>query len=100
MSEISFAKLTQLLAETRISFTQLAQEQDVSIPTVWRWWSRGIKGIRLDAFNVGAKKFTTREAFERWIARINGEQVQCRSSRQRAADHDSAKATLAAAGIG
>ena len=92
--------LEGLLEEIRISFNVLAQEQDVSLPTVWRWHTRGIKGHRLEGFNVGAKKFTTREAFQRWVSRINGEQVQSRSSKQRAADQSRAKASLAAAGIG
>ena len=90
----------KLLSETRISFATLAREQDVSLPTVWRWSQRGIRGFVLESFNLGAKKFTTREAFQRWVSLTNGEPVQPRSSRQRAADQSRAKAALAAAGIG
>ena len=89
-----------LLTETRISFATLAQEQDVSLPTVWRWSQRGIRGYVLESFNFGAKKFTTREAFQRWVSLINGEPVKSRSSRLRAAEQSNAKAVLAAAGIG
>ena len=64
--------LDRLLAETRITFTQLAQEQDVSVPTIWRFAGRGIRGHVLESFNLGVKRFTTREAFSRWMAAING----------------------------
>ncbi len=64
-----------LIAETRISFNVLAQEQDVSIPTVWRWSQRGIRGHVLESFSVGGRKFTTREAFQRFISRTNGERI-------------------------
>lgn len=89
----------RLLTETRISFTQLAQEQDVSIPTVWRWSQRGVRGHVLESFSLGIRKYTTREAFQRWVSLTNGERVSARSSKQRAADHSRAKAALSAAGI-
>lgn len=65
----------QLLHETRLALKQLAREQNVSIPTCWRWTTRGCKGHVLASFSCGGRKFTTREAFERWIAAINGERV-------------------------
>lgn len=65
----------QLLRETRISLTLLAQEQNVSVPTGWRWTQRGVKGHVLASFSCGGRKFTTREAFARWICAINGERA-------------------------
>jgi hypothetical protein len=65
----------QLLRETRIALTRLAQEQNVSVPTSWRWTQRGVKGHILASFSCGGRKYTTREAFARWIAEINGERV-------------------------
>jgi hypothetical protein len=67
--------LELLLRETRITLTRLAQEQNVSVPTCWRWTQRGIKKHVLASFSCGGRKFTTREAFQRWIAAINGEPV-------------------------
>lgn len=61
----------QLLQETRLSLTTLAHEQHVSVPTAWRWAQRGNRGHVLETFSIGGRKFTTREAFQRWIARIN-----------------------------
>lgn len=63
----------QLLQETRISLTQLAREQNVSIPTCWRWTQRGVRGHVLASFSCGGRKYVTRESFLRWIAALNGE---------------------------
>jgi hypothetical protein len=62
-----------LLTESRISLNQLAREQDVALSTAWRWCLRGIRGHVLESFSVGGRKFTTREAFRRWMAATNGE---------------------------
>jgi hypothetical protein len=67
--------MDELLFEDRVSFTRLAQEQHVSVPTVWRWAQRGIKGHVLESFSVGGRRYTTREAFARFIARTNGQRV-------------------------
>ncbi len=64
-----------LVSETRISLNQLAHEQGVALSTCWRWCLRGIKGHLLESVSVGGRKFTTREAFARFIARTNGERV-------------------------
>jgi hypothetical protein len=63
----------QLLHETRISLITLAQEQGVSVQTAWRWAQRGNRGQVLETISVGGRKYTTREAFARWISAINGE---------------------------
>jgi hypothetical protein len=65
----------KLLHETRIALTLLAKEQNVSVATSWRWTKRGVKNHVLASFSCGGRKFTTREAFERWIAAINGERI-------------------------
>lgn len=91
--------IEQLLHETRIAFTQLAQEQNISIPTVWRWAQRGIRGHVLESFSVGNRKFTTREAFSRFIAVTNAQPSQCRTNRQHAADQRKAHNELRKAGL-
>jgi Protein of unknown function (DUF1580) len=73
----------QLLRETRIALTLLAQEQNVSVPTCWRWTTRGCKGHVLASFSCGGRKYSTREAFGRWIAALNGETVHMETLRQR-----------------
>jgi hypothetical protein len=67
-----FFEDAMLLNEKRISFPQLASQESVNLSTVWRWSLRGCKGHVLESFNVGGKKFTTQEAFQRWLAAING----------------------------
>lgn len=60
-----------LLAETRLTFTQLAHREKVAIATVWRWAQNGIRGIHLESLRIGGRRFTTAEAFERFIAASN-----------------------------
>ena len=66
----------KLLLEARVSLSDLAGEQRVSAPTAWRWCLRGVKGHVLESFSVGGRRYTTREAFVRWLCQINGEQVE------------------------
>lgn len=61
-----------LLSESRLSLTQLAHKEKVGIATVWRWATNGIGGVRLESFRIGRKRFTTAEAFQRFIAKQNG----------------------------
>ena len=61
-----------LLSEDRISLTGLAEQEGIHPSTVARWCSpRGFKGIVLESFNIGFKKFTTRQAYARWLNKIN-----------------------------
>jgi hypothetical protein len=81
----------KLLHETRLALTLLAQEQSKSVPTCWRWTQRGVKGHVLESFSCGGRRYTTREAFSRWIAAINGEPTRSETPavyerRQRAAE--------------
>lgn len=90
----------QLLEENRISLTQLAQEQHVSVPTAWRWSTAGSNGHVLPTFRLGKKRFTTREAFARWVARINGTKLSAgRQSKKRNAEIRAAEARVASAGV-
>jgi hypothetical protein len=75
--------LPKLLSEKRISLNQLARERDVCLSTTWRWCLRGIKGHVLESFNQGGRKFTTSEAFERFLAAINGQPVRSETPKQR-----------------
>jgi len=93
---------TDMLAEQRLSLTELAREQGVSVPTAWRWATRGIRGTKLETLHVGARRFTTREAFSRWIAatQVGGPLAPTsRSSRQCEASIKRAEEQLAKAGI-
>lgn len=58
--------MSDLLSEQRLSLTALARQENVNTCTVWRWAKRGAKGVVLETFSVGAKRFTTAEAFRRF----------------------------------
>lgn len=63
--------MDHLLDEERVSLTKVAREFDVHPATIWRWYRRGIKGVFLESFTIGGKRFTTREALARFILRTN-----------------------------
>jgi hypothetical protein len=64
--------MTALLSEQRISLADLAEREGIHPSSVWRWCTEGFKGTRLESFFVGNKRFTTNEAYGRWLAAING----------------------------
>ena len=59
--------MSPLLAETRLSLTELARREGVAVSTAWRWTLRGVRGAKLETFSVGAKRYTTDEAFGRFV---------------------------------
>ncbi len=82
---------TRLATEARISFAALARREGVHLSTVWRWALRGIRGHRLEHINIGQRRFTSEEAYARWLAAINGEPVHAETPRQREAAIDRAE---------
>lgn len=89
-----------LLNEERISLTQLAKREKVCTSTVWRWTTRGSGGHRLEHFCVGGRKFTTEEAFARWVSRLSSQgEPSPETPRQRERAIDRAERELAAMGI-
>lgn len=78
----SSSPLADLMAETALYVSRLAQERDIDVGTVSRWIMTGVKGravngvrpvIKLESYRLGGRVFTTREAFARFAARLNGE---------------------------
>jgi hypothetical protein len=88
-----------LLSESRISLKRLAREQNVALTTCWRWTLRGIKGHVLESLSVGGRKFTTREAFARFIARTNDSPILSRTNCQREREQIIARKELADDGL-
>jgi hypothetical protein len=41
------------------------------ISTLIRWWKRGVKGVILETLIVGGRRFTSVEAIQRFLARLN-----------------------------
>jgi transposase len=63
--------MLDLLNETRISLRDLAQREGVHVSTAWRWLSRGVKGARLPSYVRAGRRYTTVEAFQRWVVSTN-----------------------------
>jgi hypothetical protein len=92
----------KLLSETKLSFPQLAREEGVNPATVWRWASRGVRGVQLEHYCRGGRRFTTREAFARFCvattAAADGP-TPTRTSEAREKSMRAAEAELAKVGI-
>jgi hypothetical protein len=96
--------MSHLLAETRLSLSELARREGVAVSTVWRWTLRGVRGVKLENFSVGAKRCTTDQAFGRFVeattAAAQGVAAPAaRTNRQRDAAVKRAEAELAKAGM-
>jgi hypothetical protein len=96
--------MSDLLNESRLTLPELARMEGVNVCTVWRWAKRGAKGCILETFSVGAKRFTTRQAFARFAAGCTaaalGQGVPSpRTNRQRDAAIKKAEIELAKAGV-
>lgn len=97
--------MVDVLKEQRLSLTELARQEGVSVPTPWRWSKRGVNGVVLETFSIGGRRYTTQESFQRFVERstaaANGQSAapSVRTSRQREAAISKAEAELAKAGI-
>jgi hypothetical protein len=40
--------------------------------TMWRWALKGVDGVKLETFKIGGRRYTTAEALDRFVARLNG----------------------------
>jgi hypothetical protein len=63
----------ELLAEERISFERLATDLGVNRRTVARWADLGYGPHRLEHYRIGKKRYSSREAAERFLAAVNSE---------------------------
>jgi hypothetical protein len=101
-SFLEFA-MGDLLSEERMTLSELARQEGVNVCTCFRWIQRGIRGVRLESFNRGGRRFTTREGFARWVAATQLEPSapapQGRTSPERIAAICRAEADLAKAGV-
>ena len=76
-----------------------------NISSIYRWFGRGARGARLETLVVGAKRFTSIEAIERFIERTTANSVGASlppsrpTTRQREAAVRQAERELRAAGI-
>jgi hypothetical protein len=94
-----------MLNEQLLSLSEAARSQPVrrNVSTLWRWVQRGVRGVRLQTILVGGRRYTSREALERFsmevTAAADGKSPPARTPRQRQRDIEKAEAELAKAGI-
>jgi hypothetical protein len=73
------------------------------ICTLHRWRLNGISGVRLETVRIGGRRFTSREALERFNAAVtaaaDGSPSSTRTPRQRQRDIERAEKELGKAGI-
>lgn len=63
-----------ILNERRLSVTAAAKRLNISTGCAWRWVLYGVRGgVRLESQLIGGKRFTSVEAIERFVSRINSE---------------------------
>ena len=71
------------------------------VSTVYRWMTRGVNGIRLEALRLGGGLVTSAEALQRFAERLTGSDAEpvVKTSRQRELAARRAEAELKAHGI-
>jgi len=55
--------------ETLISLGTASQllPHHPSPATLWRWYTRGVNGVRLETAKIGKRRYTSREALQRFV---------------------------------
>lgn len=101
-----YSPAIDLLGESpRLSLTELARREGVAVSTCWRWALKGVRGVRLETFNLGGKRMTTDPAFRRFATGTTAaaapatSSATLRTTRQREAAIARAEAELAKAGV-
>lgn len=64
----------QLEAEDLVAFTDINSALPHPVPkgTADRWVRTGIAGRRLETFNLGGRRYTSRQAIRRFLRHCNG----------------------------
>lgn len=76
---------TVTLAEAARVLPRLRGRKRVHVSTLYRWISRGVRGVRLEAVHVGGTLVTSREALQRFADRLTSPTVSSRYPRSTAA---------------
>lgn len=45
------------------------------VSTCWRWWRHGIRGVKLETVVIGGRRYTSREALQRFFQELNQPQA-------------------------
>ena len=53
--------------QNRLTLTEVAKELDVSVSTVWRWVTKGVKSRTLKSRMVGGRRFVDRRSLSAFL---------------------------------
>lgn len=70
-----------------------------AIQTMFRWTTRGCRGVILESIQVGGSRCTTVEAVMRFIAALSGHTVETKPTSSRRREIDAAERELSEAGF-
>ena len=60
----------------RRAFAAIAKNEGVNVATVWRWYFKGVRGVKLQTTVIGGRRYVTDEQWEAFVAALNnGEQA-------------------------
>lgn len=97
--------MIDLMSESLLTFSQATKylPGNPHISTIHRWRLRGVRGHKLESILVGGRRFTSRQALERFAAKTtaaaDGEQPPISSPRQQRRAYETADRELREAGI-
>lgn len=99
--------MSNLLSETLVTAAEATKifPTRPSPATVWRWMTRGTRGLHLESVVVGGQRYTSREAIARFLERLADTDTtikqipEPRSKRERRESVKRAERILASAGI-
>lgn len=57
----------KILHEERLSLPQAARSVGVNPSTIWRWSLVGVRGVTLETYSIGTRRFTSQEAIGRFV---------------------------------
>ncbi|MDA7979295.1 MAG: DUF1580 domain-containing protein [Pirellulales bacterium] len=86
--------------DDRLTLSQAAHLAGVAPATIWRWTTRGVRGVVLESYKLGAKKFTTRSALNEFSRALSGAtgSASPKPNQRHVAAHNQAKQQLVEAG--
>ena len=62
---------TLTLAEAAKALPRLRRGRKIHVSTLYRWISRGLRGVRLEAVKLGGTLVTSKEALQRFAERLS-----------------------------
>ena len=77
------------LEESLITLTQASNRLPTRphVSTIWRWYTRGVRGVRLETIVIAGRRLTSIEALDRFAAATtaaaDGQPAPVRTPRQR-----------------